>query len=311
MTTATHAFDLAPYTPAPALDAELADLAYAATHSFSDQRPITPALVRSRLAAHGQAPPTNLASLRTGAGALIAAAALRHPSSPGGTGRLWGPLVRPGHQRAGLGRRLLHALQPHLSSVDGALTTTEVPDDRYASAPFFCAAGWEPAVTAAVFKAPLPLTTCAPRLPETVRSARRGEDLTRIDTLYAAARPDDPAATGAGARWSSDERYRPRCLALADDGNRLLAAALVYPLAHTRPGEPTEALLGDLLRLPGAGLDLALHTARLALAAAASTAGATVARAVIPETDLATGHLVQRLGLTAHARARYYQPGSA
>ncbi|WP_301125981.1 hypothetical protein [Streptomyces cacaoi] len=303
-----HSLDVRPYTPGIRLDAELAELGYACAYGFADQRPITPALVRSRLTAHGQAPPTQLATCRAPDGTLGAAAALRYPTAAGGTGRLWGPLVHPARRRSGLGGCLLDALGPLVHTVEGRVTTAEVPDDRPAADQFFTACGWQPAPgTAALLKAPLPLPE--PELggqPAGVRGAQGG-DLARIETLYAAARPDDPSAAGAGTRWARDARFRTSCLAVADDGSHLLAAALVYPLADTRPGEPAEALLGDLLLHPAARdrPALALHTARWALTAAARTAGATVARAIAPEDE----RLLDRLGFRKRATIRYYQPG--
>ncbi|MFR9675821.1 GNAT family N-acetyltransferase [Streptomyces sp. TR02-1] len=304
--------DLAPYTPVPALDTELADLGYDCVRGFADQRPITPSLVRSRLAEHRTATHTMLATYRSsGDRTLIGAAALRPPAAPGGTGRLWGPLVRPGHRRRGLGRRLLIALTPALRSMDGTVTTTEIPNDRPGTHTFFQTAGWGKDLNGAtLWKALLPLTSPTGPPPTTVRCAQPDEDLTRIDALYAAARPGDRNAARAGDRWRSDERFRNSCLTFADDGDRLLAAALVYPLAHTHPEESAEALLGDLLLHPDAHdrSHLALHAARWALTAAAHAAGATIARTVVDDRDTTALRLVQHLGFTKRATIRYYQP---
>jgi len=302
----------APYTPTPTLDAELADLGYACIRGCADQRPITPSLVRSRLAAPGQAPPTLLATVRSLDGSLIAAAALRHPPVPGGTGRLWGPLVHPCHQRQGLGRHLLAAFAPVLHTVDGTVASAEIPDDRPAADAFFRTSGWAQSPDSDVLlKAPLPLAAAPGRPPRvTVRAATPEQDLARIDALYRAARPGDPNAAGAGARWCRDERFHARCLALADDGDRLLAAALVYPLAHSRPGEePPEALLGNLLLHPDTRgrSDHAQHVTYRALTAAVRTAGSKIARAIVPGHDGTTVELLKQLGFVPHGTIRYYQ----
>ncbi|WP_239335314.1 GNAT family N-acetyltransferase [Frankia sp. CiP3] len=126
---------VADYRPSPALDAELAELAYASVRGWPDQRPITPALVRSRLRAAGDAPPTSLAFHRDNAGRLKAAAALRWPSRSHAVGRIWGPIVHPTAQRRGLGRALLDELGARTAGVDGRVTTAEIPGTRTTAAP--------------------------------------------------------------------------------------------------------------------------------------------------------------------------------
>ncbi|WP_180931199.1 GNAT family N-acetyltransferase [Streptomyces sp. AJS327] len=301
---------LAHHPAHPQLDVELAQLGYACVHGWPDQRPITPALVRSRLAAPALAPPTLVVTIRTHQGELAAAAALRHPASPTATARLWGPLVHPTHQRHGLGHSLLNALTPHLPPPGTRVTTAEIPQERTAATAFLTTRGWTADHGAVLLKAPLPLPAI-PHPPDAIiRPARPGEDLTRIDALHAAARPGDPNATGAGVRWAADERFDPPCLTLAEADGRLLAAALVYPLAHTQPhAEPAEALLGDLLLHPQTHHRpaIALHTARRALEAA-HQAGAHIVRAIVPEPDTTLRELTHRLGLTPRAILHCYRP---
>lgn len=303
----------APYSPTPALDAELADLGYACIHGYADQRPITPGLVRSRLAAHGHAPPTLLATVRAAGGELIAAAALRYPAGPGGTGRLWGPLVRPGHQRRGLGRLVLDTLAGDLRAVDGAVMTAEIPRDRPAATAFFTACHWRPAGTAVLLKAALPLAPAGGTAEDgTVRVIGPGEPAhQQLAALYAAARPHDRAAAAeALQRWRADERFRSCCLVLAEHGPALAAAALVYPLAHTRPErEPAEALLGDLLIHPATpnAPHLAARCAHQALNTAADQ-GAHVARALVAAHEPMVHQVLVHLGFTARAQIHQYRP---
>ncbi|MFH0246112.1 GNAT family N-acetyltransferase [Streptomyces sp. HK10] len=311
---------LAAYRPGTGLDDQLAALGYACIHGWPDQRPITPALVRSRLRPPSKAAAlTLLATVHTTGGELIAAAALRHSAAPGGTGRLWGPLVHPAHQRRGLGTRLLHTLAEPIAAFPGTAATAEIPAQRTAAGAFFTRHHWQPTAGATLLKATLPLPAAPPANPAMValRAPRPGEDLTEpLGQLYAAARPEEPApaATGAWDRWRSDERYTPHCLTLAHDSTGcLLAAALVYPLAHTTPGEPAEALLGDLLLRPPLTPDR-LDTGRQAAAhavAAAHRLGAATARAVIPDHHQPVADCLTALGFTTTAPIGYWHAPTA
>ncbi len=109
---------IADYQPQPTIDQELATLAYTAVQGWPDQRPITPALVASRLQPAGHAPPTVIAITRSPNGTLIGAAALRWPAYPTTPGRLWGPVIHPHHQHQhhGHAHRLLKALTERLAA---------------------------------------------------------------------------------------------------------------------------------------------------------------------------------------------------
>ncbi|GAA1818305.1 GNAT family N-acetyltransferase [Planosporangium flavigriseum] len=296
------------YQPDPQLDAELAALGYAVVAGWPDQRPITDALVRSRLCPIGQVAATLLATHRTPGGRLIAAAALRWPGYPGTPGRLWGPIIHPAHRRRGLGNAVLTALTRHLASNDAAILTAEVPARRSAASRFYQAAGWQPAGEAALLKRWLPLPS-AEEVPPGIRlrTPDPREDLTMpLAELYATANPgsDPAAAADAFSRWCADERFTPESLTVAEDRHGLIAAALAYPLAHRDPREPTEVLLADLLtttaidRLRTALVTTALNTV-------AQTVNATVARAVTADTDVV--NLLLRLGFHRVDRLRYYR----
>jgi hypothetical protein len=85
------------------LAAELGEIAQAAVAGYSDNRPVTTALVESRLvnAETGQLPTCMTA--RTPGGSLVGWVAVRHPERDEQYGRLWGPVVTDSVRGRGLG----------------------------------------------------------------------------------------------------------------------------------------------------------------------------------------------------------------
>ncbi|GAA4994395.1 hypothetical protein GCM10023205_78960 [Yinghuangia aomiensis] len=279
----------------PDLDDSLAHLAYEVVTGWPDQRPISAGLVRSRLQAPDSAPPTILALRRTHRGLLVGAAALRHPDGLGSRGRLWGPVVHPDHQYRGIGRTLFAALPTGI-----LCTSAEIPATRARGTEFYASAGWRAGEPHQLLKRDLPPPSSVIRMPATI-GPHDGRDLTtELARLYAQNRPRHSPATAAGTftRWTRDERFAPRHLWMATQAGRLLGAALVYPLEHTAPNEPREALLADLL--VQAAAEIGADEIRLALSSAALNSaylvGAQVARCVADTCMDPHGVLQKRLG---------------
>ncbi|WP_061294112.1 GNAT family N-acetyltransferase [Herbidospora cretacea] len=300
------------YSPGTALDEELADLGYAAMCGWPDQRPVTSALVRSRLRPSGNAQPTTVLLARLGDGTLAAAAALRYAAGPGSSARLWGPIVAPDCQKRGLGTALLQqatALQPDGQTI---LLTAEIPEARKHGYEFFEKAGWQPRSTAALLKADL--GSLPPLLDRDWVRVRRAEaadaDADALSRLYQALHPDHgrQIAQDTYRRWSADERFVSDGLLIVDGpGGDLYGAALMYPLAHDDPAEPAEALLADVLISP----DIDRTEVAPPLIAAALTAGvrhhAVVARAIVPDSDPALRADLRSVGLAPAGQIRYFQ----
>ncbi|WP_066374676.1 GNAT family N-acetyltransferase [Herbidospora mongoliensis] len=297
------------YQPGTPLDEELADLGYAAMRGWPDQRPVTPALVRSRLRPSGNAQPTTVLLARLTDGTLAAAAALRQ-AGPGLPARLWGPVVAPEWQKRGLGTALLQQAATCQPDGETILLTAEIPEVRKHGCEFFEQAGWQPHSTAALLKADL---TALSNLPDRdwVR-VRRAEafDADALSRLYQAVNPDHgwQVAEDTYRRWSADERFVSDGLLIVDrPGGDLHGAALMYPLAHDDPAEPAEALLADVL------VDPATDRADVAppLITAALTAGlrhhAVVARAIVPSSAPSLLADLHTLGMTTTGQIRYYQ----
>ncbi|WP_082801670.1 GNAT family N-acetyltransferase [Herbidospora cretacea] len=297
------------YLPGTALDEKLADLGYAAMRGWPDQRPVTSALVRSRLRRNGNAQPTTMLLARLPNGTLAGAAALRHGTAPGLSARLWGPIVAPEWQRRGLGTALLQqAVRCH----DGgaSLLTAEIPEARKHGCEFFERAGWQLHSTATLLKADL---TALPDVPHPGRvGVRQAEasDADALSRLYQSIHPEhgQQVAEDTYLRWTADERFvSDGLLIAAGTGDQLRGAALMYPLAHMDPAEPTEALLADVL------IDPATERSDVAapLIAAALAAGlrhhAPVVRAIVPDsaTDLLSD--LHAVGLAPAGQIRYFR----
>jgi GNAT superfamily N-acetyltransferase len=299
------------YVPDSDLDAELADLSYAAVHGWSDQRPITASLVRSRLRRTGMTA-TTLALHRDAEGKLVGAAALRWPAILEANARLWGPVVHPTARGRGIGRALLTTVAKIVATHPGIrVRTAEIPESRTCGWSLFERAGWRGSGTSSLLERPLAATEpFAARVP--VRTVHSGEYLDpALAALFAGARPHLGYATARDTytRWKADERYTPSGLLLVDGSEGLLGAALVYPLRHGGSGEPAEALLADLITAKH--LDPATEeNVRTALVGAAldagARAGAIVARAVVDDADLITTLLAA--GFQLVDRIRYYTP---
>jgi GNAT superfamily N-acetyltransferase len=329
-----HAPTITGYLPG-ALDDDLAALAYLCIRGWADQRPVTSALVRSRLRPATQSATTMIA-LTHHHDVLIGTAALR-PPTPDGLGRLWGPLVHPDHRGAGHGRALLDALRPWSHTV----TTAEIPVDRQPAHHLFTAAGWRPAHDAVLLKAPLPLTIRGPTqdqpLPAArVRTVRPDERLDDpLGELVLAVHPDlgRSYAYATFRRWRTDERYTPHSLAIAESVSaetgpttqtKIIGAALLYPLAHSDNSEPTEALIAELLvhpaplpipttgdEYPGSQQQPRTDLIRVALihvALAGIHDQAAVIRAVIDASDVPGIDALEHAGLERQTILRHYQP---
>lgn len=297
------------YRSTPELDAELAELAYAAIHGWSDQRPLTPAIVRSLLRPGGMTA-TTLALSRDRNGRLLGAAALRWPATLSASGRLWGPIVHPSAQRAGVGRELLDTLVSVLASRPGfRFTTTEIPETRVAGWGLFEQLGWRKGTPSTLLSRPLPagisVQTTVP-----VRAVRPGEYVdAALADLFARARPHlcPSIARDTFARWSADARYCANGLLLAGDIHKLWGAALVYPSRHDGPDEPAEALLSDVLIDSQLNPSLAAEVRTALVASAlemADGSGAAVARAVVDNPDLR--NTLQSMGFVEVDRIRHY-----
>ena len=298
------------YVPLPDLDADLADLAYAAVHGWPDQRPYTAAFLRSRLRPRGMTA-TTLVLGREPGGRLVAAAALRWPATLEDTGHLFGPVVHPEARGVGVGTDVLAAMIHVIATRPGVrVTTIAVPESRTIGWSLFERAGWNPVRTSVLLQRELPADILLTTVP--VRPPRPGEYLDpAIAALAAAARPDlaYAAARDTLAQWRDDERYTSDGLLLVDGPDGLVGAALVYPLAHPGIGEPPEARLEEVLIAERLDPEMSTQV-RAALVAAAlhvgAAAGASVARAEADDADLvATLH---GAGFEVVDRIRYYSP---
>jgi GNAT superfamily N-acetyltransferase len=297
------------YRSTPDLDTELAELGYAAVHGWPDQRPLTPAMVRSLLRPGGMTA-TTLALRRDRDGRLVGAAALRWPATLSASGRLWGPLVHPSARHGGIGRELLSTLLEVAGSHPGVrFTTTEIPESRADGWKLFEQHGWRKETPSTLLARPLPArlnaTTTVP-----VRCARPGEYLDKaLADLYTLARPHlcQSIARDTFARWRADARYTSDGLLLTGETDSLTGALLVYPSRHGGPGEPAEALFSDVLvdtKLEpdeAAGIRTALVGAALDMA---DGSGAEVARAVVDSPELRTTLL--SMGFVEVDRIRHY-----
>ncbi|MEZ0076263.1 N-acetyltransferase family protein [Planotetraspora sp. GP83] len=295
------------YQPGTALDDELATLGYAAMRGWPDQRPVTGALVRSRLRpSGGTGPATSLILARTPAGNLAGAAALRHPAVPGTPARLWGPVIAPEWQRGGIGTRLLAHAQAFWVDRDTTVLTAEIPASRGHGCRLFERAGWARRPGAVLLKGDITDT----RDRGLAVRPLEPEDSAALADLYLAINPGHGQAVADDTyrRWSADERFVADGLLVIDGpGAALAAATLVYPLIHATCGEPAEVLVADVLVHPGADRAAVAGPLIAAGIAAGAKHGALVARAIVPYTDRPLIGDLRRAGLDPVAETVYYQ----
>jgi GNAT superfamily N-acetyltransferase len=311
------------YLPDPDLDADIAELTYAAVQGWPDQSPISPEVVRSILRPAGMTA-TSLIVHRGDNGVMLGVAALCWPATLDTTACLWGPLVHPRARGLGIGRALLDTVAEVMATRPGIrVTTAQIPQARTEGWSLFEQAGWSSAGTSTLLKRDLPPdaaeavepTPAAGRATVDVRSVRAGEYLDQaLAALFATARPQlgYAAARDTYARWTADARYRPDGLLLAERADQLLGAAIVYPTAGSPLGEPAEAQLTDLLTdrtldPPTRGeVQGALVAAVLRCG---SAMGAAVARAVVACPFLAD--TLKTAGFQVVDTIRYYTPPNA
>ncbi|MFF8617951.1 GNAT family N-acetyltransferase [Streptomyces sp. NPDC015350] len=197
---------------------ELADLAQRCITGYSDDRPVSASLVRSRLTNALTGAPPVLAVARNGQ-EMTGWCAVRRPEPGEVRARLWGPVVAPSARRAGLGRRLLQSV---VDAAEWPLVTTDVPVDRDGATGFFTRSGWEVLETVTVLHGtpaagPVDAVTAAglPELEEYVAMAAR-----RFAGM------EVPFAEATLPRWREDARFCPGTLLLdPPTGSLLLALA--------------------------------------------------------------------------------------
>ena len=280
-----------------------------ALFGWPDQSPITASMVRSFLRPSGTTA-TTLALHHDDDGRLLGAAALTWPSTLESPACLWGPVVHPVVQRAGVGSRLLGVLSEVMAARPGIrVVTSEIPETRKAGWALYERAGWRNTATASLLTRALPAPASLPTA-VSVRTARPGEYLDpALAELYAAARPHLGHATARDTytRWTTDERYDPDGLLLADGPDGLLGAAVVYPVTHNKYGQPHEAALADLIvRTTLTGQAAAEVRGALVGAALDVSAdlGAAMARAVTDDPNLVD--TLHAAGFEVLDQIRYY-----
>lgn len=228
---------------------ELAVVAQGCIGGYSDDRPVSACLVRSRLTNALTGAPPVLVLARLGE-ELAGWCAVRRPEPGESWARLWGPLVRPAARRAGVGALLLQAA---VAAVDWPLRTTDVPADRPCGAGFFLRAGWTAVHDVTVLHG-APATTG----PDAIGA----EAVEHLEEYVAAAarRFGGHEAQFAAAtlrRWRDDERFRLENLLLDPaTGSLLLALA-------QRAGASSELLLAEVWAAPEARRQL-IRTAHAA-----------------------------------------------
>jgi GNAT superfamily N-acetyltransferase len=214
---------------------EIARLSQKCIAGYSDDRPVSASLVRSRLTDALTGAPPVLAVARNGR-VLLGWCAVRRPEPGEARARLWGPVVAPSARGAGLGGRLLRTV---VVEAGWPLVTTDVPDDRPGAGAFFTRSGWEAAGSVTVLRgAP------AGALSET-DSVVTAEGVVGLEAYVAEAgrRYGGLAAPFAGStlrRWKQDARFRP--------GNLLLdpaSGSLLLALAQ-RSARGSELLLAEV-----------------------------------------------------------------
>lgn len=201
-----------------ALRGDLADLAQRCIAGYSDDRPVSASLVRSRLTNALTGAPPVLAVARDG-GEIAGWCAVRRPEPGEQRARLWGPVVDPAARRTGLGRRLLQTV---VEAVEWPLVTTDVPVDRDGATAFFADSGWEVLDTITVLHG-------APA--DGVLGAVTAADIGAPEAYVATAARrfaglEAPFAASTWPRWRDDARFHPETLLLdPPTGSLLLALA--------------------------------------------------------------------------------------
>ncbi|MFE9974021.1 GNAT family N-acetyltransferase [Streptomyces hirsutus] len=195
---------------------ELAVLAQRCISGYSDDRPVSASLVRSRLTNALTGAPPVFAVARDGR-ELTGWCAVRRPEPGEVMARLWGPVVEPSARRAGLGRRLLQTV---VEAVEWPLVTTDVPVDRDGATDFFARSGWEVLDTITVLHG-----TPSAGGPGAVTAA----DITGLEAyVTAAARRfagvEASFAASALPRWRDDARFSAETLLLDPPTGALLLA---------------------------------------------------------------------------------------
>lgn len=237
------------YRSTPDLDAQIAELGYAAVVGWPDQRPLSGPVIHAFLKPTSMTA-TTLAVHRDASDRLLGCAALRWPATLDDAGLLWGPMVHPVARGRGLGRQLLDQLDGVIAARPGVrVLSAEIPESRAEGWALFEGLGWRAESKSSLMARPLPARLTA-RTSVPVRPAQQGEYLDAVLTgLYAATRPAASAAAARDtfARWNGDSRYKPERLLLAETADRICGAALILPGEHAGPAEPAEARITDLL----------------------------------------------------------------
>jgi GNAT superfamily N-acetyltransferase len=273
------------YRSTPDLDAQIAELGYIAVLGWPDQRPLSGPMMQAYLKPTSMTA-TTLALHRDHDGRLLGCAALRWPATIDDAGVLWGPMVHPTARGRRLGRQLLEHINAIIAARPGVrVLTAEIPQSRAEGWALFEGLGWRAESTSCLMARPLPARLPAPTS-AMARSARPGEYLdATLAALYSATRPDasNTIARDTFARWSTDSRYKPERLLLAEAADGIRGAALVLPGEHAGPGEPAEFRIVDLLtsgRLAPAQADEVRSTLVAAAMRLADESGAAIARMV-------------------------------
>jgi GNAT superfamily N-acetyltransferase len=247
------------HRPTAELDEEIARLGYTALQGWPDHTPVDTALVRSMLRPAGMTAST-LVVQRDGDGAMVGFAAVRWPATLDEPGRFWGPVVSPEWRGRGVGQAIMQATVDLLGSHAGVrLRTTDIPESRAGGYLIFERAGWRLDARATLLERDLThlpgeLTGAASAV--SVRTIRSGDYVApQLAALAAVNHPElgMAAARDTFARWTADARYRPDGLLLAEAGDRLIGAAMVYatrPLAAEPPLTPRSAALRSVPGTP-------------------------------------------------------------
>lgn len=197
---------------------ELAVVAQRCINGYSDDRPVSACLVRSRLTNALTGVPPVLAVARDAKG-VAGWCAVRRPEPGEARARLWGPVVEPSARRAGLGRRLLQTV---VDAVQWPLVTTDVPVDRDGAGRFFTGSGWEVRDTVTVLHG-----TPSVGGPGAVTAAGS----TGLEAYVAAAGRRfaglaSPFAASTLPRWRDDARFSAETLLLDPSTGSLLLALI-------------------------------------------------------------------------------------